>query len=148
MNLLNIVETYPDELSCRLKFKEIREKKGIVCAKCGCTEHFWRKKQWLYICKKCGFITTIRSGTVMQSSKLSFRYWFITMHLLTSKNKKYTAKDIQRLFSHSRYQPILCMIHKIRKVMTQSDEQYKLSGKIELDQEFLINILLRPLVKK
>jgi DNA-directed RNA polymerase subunit RPC12/RpoP len=34
MNLLNFVTSYPDETSCRKKFKEIREKEGVVCPKC------------------------------------------------------------------------------------------------------------------
>jgi hypothetical protein len=53
MNLLNFVSSYPDEASCRKKFKEIREKEGVVCPKCGSKEHYWKKDKECYECKQC-----------------------------------------------------------------------------------------------
>jgi hypothetical protein len=35
MNLLNFISQYSDEASCRAKFKEYRDKKGVVCPHCG-----------------------------------------------------------------------------------------------------------------
>jgi len=35
---------FPDEASCKQKFKEYRDKVGVVCAKCGSTDHYWKKK--------------------------------------------------------------------------------------------------------
>lgn len=136
MNLLNFNEIYPDELSCKLKFKEIRDKEGIVCAHCGCKDHYWKSDKWQYECKKCGFRTTLRSGTVMHGSKLPFRYWFIAMHLLTSTKKSFSAKEVQRQLSHKRYEPIWGMLHKLRQAMGKRDGQYQLSGQIELDEGF------------
>lgn len=40
MNLLNFNEIYPNEESCKLKFKEMRDKQGVVCLHCGCKEHY------------------------------------------------------------------------------------------------------------
>ena len=136
MNLLNFNEIYPNEESCKLKFKEIRDKQGVICSHCGCKEHYWKGDKWQYECKKCGFRTTLRSGTVMHGSKLPFRYWFIAMHLLTSTKKSFSAKEIQRQLSHKRYEPIWGMLHKLRQAMGQRDEQYQLSGSIELDEGF------------
>ncbi|MDR0743952.1 MAG: IS1595 family transposase, partial [Tannerella sp.] len=35
MNLIEFIEAYPDEASCRAKFKEYRDHVGVVCPKCG-----------------------------------------------------------------------------------------------------------------
>ena len=35
MNLLNFVDQFPDEASCKLKWKEFRDRQGVVCPKCG-----------------------------------------------------------------------------------------------------------------
>lgn len=136
MNLLNFNEIYPNEESCKLKFKEMRDKQGVVCSHCGCKEHYWKVDKCLYECKKCSFRTTLRSGTVMHGSKLPFRYWFIAMHLLTSTKKSFSAREIQRQLSHKRYQPIWGMLHKLRQAMGKRDEQYQLCGSIELDEGF------------
>jgi hypothetical protein len=34
MKLIEFHKQYPDEQSCRVAFKEMREKEGIVCKKC------------------------------------------------------------------------------------------------------------------
>jgi hypothetical protein len=122
MNLIDFMEHYPDEQSCRDAFRSYRDREGVVCRKCGCTDHYWKRDKQLYQCKKCGFRTTLRSGTVMHASKMPFRYWFIAMHLLTGTKKSFSAKEVQRQLGHKRYQPIWEMLHKLRAVMGLRDE--------------------------
>ena len=136
MRILDFYKDYPDELSCKLKFKEIRDREGITCKKCGGSAHYWKKDKWCYECKKCKFRTSLRSGTIMQSSKLSFQYWFIAMHLVTSTKKSFSAKEMQRQLGHKRYEPIWAMMHKIRSVMGLRDAEYQLKNWIELDEGF------------
>ncbi len=92
------------------------------------------REQWE--CKKCQHRTTLKSGTVMHGSKLSFQYWFIAMHLITSTKKSFSAKEIQRQLGHKRYEPIWAMVHKLRSVMGLRDEAYQLNEEIELDEGF------------
>ena len=106
MNLLNFIEQFPDEESCQLKYKEIRDKVGVTCSGCGCKGHYWKNDKLLYQCKHCGKRTTLRSGTVMHGSQLSFRYWFIAIHLLTSTKKSFSALELQRQLGHTYYEPI------------------------------------------
>jgi hypothetical protein len=136
MNLLNFIAQFPDEESCKLKFKEIRDIVGVFCPKCKGTEHYWKKDKWQYECKKCKTRVTLRSGTAMQSSKLPLRYWFVAIHLLTSTRKSFSALEVQRQLGHNRYEPVWAMLHKLREVMGQRDGKYELSGEIELDDGF------------
>lgn len=136
MNLIDFIAQYPDEESCKRKFKEYRDEVGVVCVKCESTEHYWKTDKEQYECKKCKTRTTLRSGTVMHKSKLPYRHWFIAMHLLTSTKKNFSAKEIQRQLGHKRYAPIWHMVHKLRAVMGKRDEQYVLAGAIELDEGF------------
>jgi len=92
MSLINFIEQFPDEESCKKKFKEYRDHVGVVCPNCGGTDHYWKKDKEQYECKACKKRTTLKSGTVMHKSKLPFRYWFITMHLLTSTKKAFQPK--------------------------------------------------------
>jgi len=32
MNLLNFIEQFPDEESCRLTYKEVRDRVGVICS--------------------------------------------------------------------------------------------------------------------
>ena len=122
MNLLNFIEQYPDEDSCRLKLKTLRDK-GVVCRKCGGT-NYWKNDKWQYECKSCKTRTTLKSGTVMHGSQLPLRYWFIAMHLLTSTKKSFSALELQRQLGHKYYEPIWGMLHKLRLCMGKRDSQY------------------------
>jgi hypothetical protein len=136
MNLLNFISQYPDEASCRKRFKEFRDRQGVICPHCGHTEHYWKKDKECYECKKCRKRQSLRANTVMHGSQLPFRYWFIVMHLLTSTKKSFSASELQRQLGHKYYEPIWTMVHKLRCVMGKRDEKYSLSGMLELDEGF------------
>lgn len=136
MNILEFYKNYPDEESCKKSFIERRNKEGIICKKCSNTEHYWKSSKEQWQCSKCGFRTTIKSGTVMENSKMSFQCWFVAMHLLTATKKSFSAKEIQRQIGHNRYEPIWAMLHKIRSVMGLRDNRYTLNDVIELDDGF------------
>ncbi len=136
MNLIDFSTEYPDEASCKAKFKAYREEVGVLCSKCGGSSHYWKKDKECYECKACKHRTTLKSGTVLHKSKLPYRYWFIAMHLLTSTKKSFSAKEIQRQLGHKRYAPIWHMVHKLRLAMGKRDDEYILAGAIELDDGF------------
>ncbi len=136
MNLLNFIEQYPDESSCKAQFKAYRDRIGVVCSKCGSNKHYWKKDKEQYQCIWCGYRQSLRSNTVMHGSQLPFRYWFIAIHLLSSTRKGFSALEIQRQLGHPYYEPIWAMVHKLRSVMGERDSIYQLKGTIELDEGF------------
>ena len=97
---------FDSEESCRTHFKEERDKIGVICKKFSNTTHYWIKSQWSYECKVCSSRTSLRSGTVMQSSNLSFLIWYKTMFLLTATKKGFSSKEIQRQLGLKRYEPV------------------------------------------
>lgn len=136
MNLLNFVSQFPDEASCRAKWKEYRDKQGVVCPKCGCAEHYWKSDKECYECKHCKYRQSLRSNTVMHGSQLPFRYWFVAIHLLTSTKKSFSASELQRQLGHPTYNPIWAMLHKLRLAMGKRDAGYTLKEVVELDEGF------------
>lgn len=136
MNLLNFIAQYPDEASCKTKWKESREQQGVVCPKCGSTEHYWKSDKENFECKRCKYRQSLRSNTVMHGSQLPFRYWFIAIHLMTSTKKTFSALELQRQLGHSTYNPIWAMLHKLRLAMGKRDTEYELKEIIELDEGF------------
>jgi DNA-directed RNA polymerase subunit RPC12/RpoP len=140
MNLLNFIKQFPDEETCRKKFKEIRDKEGVKCKKCGNLDHYWLSTKEQYQCKKCGFRTTLRSGTVLQASKLPFRYWFIAIHLLTSTKKSFSALELQKQLGHKFYEPVWAMLQKLRAIMGKRDSLYLLDKIVEMDEGYFSSV--------
>ena len=136
MNILNFTTVFPDENSCKIHFKNQREKEGIVCKKCGCKNHYWLQNKWQWQCKTCNFRTTLRSGTVMENSNLKVRLWYLAMLFMSYSKKGISAMELQRQLNHKRYDTIWSLMHRIRNAMGNRDASYTLEGMIEFDEAY------------
>lgn len=136
MNIIKFIEQFPDETSCRLHFKNVREQQGLKCKKCGCSKHYWLQAKWQWQCSECRFRTTLRSGSMMENAKLLFRTWYLAMAFMSYSKKGISATKLQRQIGHKRYEPIWAMMHKIRQAMGNRDAIYRLSDMIEFDEGF------------
>jgi hypothetical protein len=136
MNLFTFTAHFGDEEACRLHFKGERDKIGVICHRCGHDQHYWIKSRWSYECKSCRSRTSLRSGTIMQSSNLSFLVWYRAMFLMSTTKKGFSAKEMQRHLGLKRYEPVWAMVHKLRKAMGNRDARYTLEGMIEMDEGY------------
>ena len=140
MKLLGFNDVFPDEKTCRAHWKQQRESEGIICKHCGKKEHTWKEKYKYWECNDCHFRTSLRSGTIMESSKLPFREWYIGMHYLTATKHAFSAKELQKELSRKRYEPVWTMLHKIRNAMGMRDGEYVLENFVEFDDAFFTTI--------
>jgi len=136
MKLLDFFKKYTTDPSCKLAFKKSREQEGVFCKKCNNTEHYWLKSKELYECKKCHFRMSLKSGTILENSKLPYQYWFIAMHLMTATKKSISALEMKSQLGHKYYEPIWAMMHKIRSAFSKRDNLYQVDGEVELDEGF------------
>jgi len=141
MNIINFTQSFPDEEACIKHFRVLREQNGVVCYKCGSRAHYWLRKKLSYECKHCHSRQSLRAGTVMEYTKLPFRYWYVAMHLLTSTKKSFSSSELQRQLGHKRYQPIWELCNKLRDVMGKRDNKYTLKDQIELDHAFITTLI-------
>lgn len=136
MNILRFIESFPDEESCRKHFKSQREHEGILCKRCKGDHHYWLESKWQWQCSQCDFRTTLRSGTVMESSHLPIRTWYLAMAFMTNTKKGISAQELQRQLRHKRYDTVWSLMHRIRKAMGNRDDMYKLQGMVEFDEAY------------
>jgi hypothetical protein len=136
MTLLNFIEEFPTEASCKEYFRIQREHEGIVCKRCSGSKHCWLKAKWQWQCAGCEFRTTLRSGTMMEHGKLPFRKGYLAMAFMSFSKKGISSKELQRQLDHNRYESIWSMVHKIRGAMGKRDGLNKLEGMIEFDEGY------------
>lgn len=72
MQLVKIFTKFSTEQKAKKAFKVHRDKQGVICKKCSCTEHYWKRDKEQYECKNCRFRTTLRSGTLLESSNTNY----------------------------------------------------------------------------
>lgn len=136
MNLIDFYKVYPDEEACEKALKEFRECHTLFCPECGGLHLSWNPSHKSWTCMDCGHEITLRSGTVMQGSKLPVFDWFVAMYLIASTKRAISAKEVQHQLGRKRYQPVWEMMHKLRDVMGKRDNLYKLVDQVELDEGF------------
>lgn len=136
MNLLQFLEVFPDENSCKHHFKSQRENQGVFCKKCGGDKHYWLRNKWQWQCKNCDFRTTLRSGSIMEGSKVSFHHWYLAAMFMTFSKKTISAAELQRQLDHPKYDTIWLLMHKIRRAMGKRDALYQLEGAVEFDEGY------------
>lgn len=136
MKLIDFNDHFPDEQSCRDDWRDMRINTGVTCKKCNTKEQKWNEGRQDFTCAKCGFRTTLRSGTVMEGSKLPFRTWYFAFHLMSTTKKGFSAKEMQRQLGINRYEPVWYMMFKIRRAMGAAESKIKLVGEIEIDEGF------------
>ncbi|TVZ28660.1 ISXO2 transposase-like protein [Gillisia sp. Hel_I_86] len=136
MNLLHFIEQFPDETSCKVHLRDVRERDGLICKKCNGTKHYWLKAKWMWQCSDCRFRTTLRSGTMMEHSNLPVRTWYLAMAFMTYSKKGISATELQRQLNHSRYTTIWSLMHKIRTAVGKRDDLYKLEDMVEFDEGY------------
>ena len=136
MNLFDFNERFPDEADCAEYLKQKREDEGIVCSKCGGTKHYWLESMKLWKCANCSTRMNLRSGTMMEKTKIPLKVWFQIIHLMTSTKKAFSALEIHRQVQTKFYEPVWFIMQKIRITMGKRDAKYKLQGHIEIDDAF------------
>ena len=137
MNIINFINRFPDEAFCIDFIKEQRIQQGIICKKCTGSRHYWLENKHSFQCASCGFRTSIKSGTVMENSNLPIRIWMMTITFITATKKGFSASELQKQLGMKRYEPVFRMYHKLRAVMGQRDDRYRLEDMVEYDEAYV-----------
>jgi hypothetical protein len=124
MDFFAFIQTYNTEQRCILLWKEFRDKHGVFCNRCGNSEHLWLPAKLRYRCKQCQAETTLRSGTLLEYSKLPYRYWIYAIAVLSFQMKSVSALQVQRNLGHPHYRPIWLMMQKMKMMMADLVDWY------------------------
>lgn len=124
MSFIEFTQKYNNEAKCVKLFKELRDKYGVYCNRCGHDQHYWLQTRSRYRCKSCGWETTLRSGTALEYSKLPVRYWVYAIGMLADQMKSVSALQVQRNLGHPHYRPIWLMMQKLKVMMADVVDWY------------------------
>jgi hypothetical protein len=131
MNIFDFIERFPGEQESILYFIETRQKVGVLCQKCGCMKHIWLADIDRFECEKCGNQIGIKSGTLMENSKLPIKHWFVAIQLLTSSDNNFSIAEIQEKISGAEPKEVR------ESLETLKDQLYKLKNGPSFDQLLL-----------
>jgi len=138
MNIIEFITHFPDEESCEIYLKGHKDTTGIYCKTCsGFSKHYWFSASKFFECSKCRRRTSLKAGTIMESSNLSLHTWFTALLLMSATKKGFSCLEFQRQLGLKRYETAFNLMHKIRTVMGKRDDLYLLKGMVEYDEAYV-----------
>lgn len=98
MPIAEFFDHYGSEAQCAGALEQQRWPHGFRCPRCGEADHYrvGRADRQLFQCKGCRRQTSPTAGTMMDSSKLPLRSWFLAMYLITQDKTGLSAMALKR----------------------------------------------------
>src|SRR5437899_8836654 len=127
LNLVQIIQRFPDADSARNYLERLRWPNGAACPKCGGAEVYKLTarpdskrpgRKGLYKCAYCRKQFTVTVGTIFEDSHIPLNKWLIAIYLMCSSKKGVSAHQIHRMLKLT-YRAAWFMCHRIRYAMEQ-----------------------------
>lgn len=136
LSLVEIIRRFPDARSAQDWFASRRWPGGPRCPRCGTgnvlvgTAH----KSMPYRCRPCRRYFSVKTGTVMEDSKLSCQTWAIAIYLLATGIKGQSSMKLHRDLGITQ-KTAWHLAHRIRKTFARATAPFE--GPVEVDETFL-----------
>lgn len=136
MSLAEFGERFPTEESAVSYFEGLRWQNGPVCPYCVSANVAVVKdaKPMPYRCRDCRKHFSVKTGTVMQSSKIPIRVWLQAIYFMSVAKKGVSSCQMARQLGVR--QPTAWFLqHRIREAWNQG--RFLLSGTVEMDETYI-----------
>lgn len=128
-------ERFQTEESCEAYLFQQRWGDGFVCPKCGGTSCCQLSGRREYVCKHCHRQSSVTAGTVLHRTHLPLTIWFWAIYLVARDKRGISAVQLSRELEIA-YSSAWYLLHRLRKAMGERDQDYVLSGIVELDDAY------------
>ena len=135
LDLVSLLEAFPDEESATRWFEEQLWPSGRVCSHCGGTrtKEVPNADPMPYWCPDCREYFSIRTGTPMHRSKIPRRKWVIALFLEAMSPKGIASTRLAEAIGISQ-KSAWFMLHRIREGFAGAIDGGEFSGPVEVDE--------------
>ena len=136
MSLVEIIRVFPDDAAAERWFTKVRWPDGAHCPHCGSVnvQDGTKHKTMPYRCRDCRKWFSVKTGTVMQSSKLGLQVWAVATYLLTTGLKGQASMKLHRDLGITQ-KSAWHLAHRIRETWAKKNET--MAGPVEVDETYI-----------
>ena len=118
MDILTFFRQFPNDSAAEAWFVSRRWPDGIVCPHCNerNIQTAAKHPEMPYRCRTCRKYFSVKTGSIMHSSKLGYQQWALALYLLTTSKKGISSADLGRKLGISR-KAAWHLSHRIRDTM-------------------------------
>ena len=131
-----LMKMFPDDETAESWFVEQRWPAGIRCAYCDSdkVQEGTTHPTMPYRCRTCRKFFSVKSNTVMQSSKLGFQAWALALYFVTTGIKGVSSMKLHRDLDVTQ-KTAWFLAHRIRD--TYQDKPVTFFGPVEADETYI-----------
>ena len=141
LSLVEIMDMFPDDATAEAWFVQNRWPDGVVhCPECGSlnVQTDAPNKGQPYRCREreCRHRFSVKTGTVMHGSNLSYRKWAIAIYLCLTDLKGVSSMKLHRDLKITQ-KSAWHMAHRLRKALENGGDGLQFAGPAESDSTFI-----------
>ena len=136
MSLVELFELFPDDATAEAWFELQRWGKQICCPRCGSVRYskVKNRRPMPYRCKDCRKHFSVKIGTVMEASNLSYQKWALAIYLIATSLKGVSSMKLHRDLK-IRQPSAWHLAQRIRKGFGSDIEA--MTGPVEADETYV-----------
>lgn len=116
MNLVELMEQFPDEEKCRSTLEELRWPNGVRCPRCNARKVYRLNTRAKFYCETCTYHFSLTSGTIFHDTRLPLRKWLMAIYLILDSKKRVSGNQMKRAVGVT-YKTAWSLCHRIRAAM-------------------------------
>ena len=140
LSLFEIMEMFPDEQTAHAWFARQRwgaDEADRFCPRCGCTATRRSKRRPYYFCAGCKKRFSVRTGTVMEASRLPVRKWAVATFLIVAGIKGVSSTRLARDLDITQ-KSAWFLLHRLRDALEGIGERRApFAGTVEVDEKYV-----------
>ncbi|HUJ17227.1 MAG TPA: IS1595 family transposase [Nitrospirota bacterium] len=136
MNIIEVYRKFPTPESCLKHLEKARWNSTPVCPYCASTRTTAMPKELRHHCNNCKTSFSVTVGTIFQKTKVDLQKWFLAISIILNAKKGLSSRQLARDLEVNR-NTAWYMAMRIRKAMTQFQDQTLLQGIVEMDETYI-----------
>ena len=138
MSLVQLMDMFPSEETAHDWFVDQRwNKTGRHCPRCGSVTTKPSKRLHMFRCNDCQQRFSVRTGTVLEESRLPLRKWVIAIYLHLTSLKGVSSMKLHRDINVTQ-KTAWFMLQRIRKAWANNDDaEWPFAGPVEVDETYM-----------
>ena len=136
LSLVELMDMFPSEEAAREWFESVFWPNGRCCGHCGSTNTKPASHKYMpYWCSDCRSYFSVKTGTVMQASKLPLRKWAIGIYICLTSLKSVSSMKLRRDLKIGQ-KAAWFMLHRIREAWSVEIDDDDFQGPVEADETY------------
>ena len=135
VNLVELMDMFPNEEACLEYLSIIRWPNGYECERCK-SKNASRLGRGLYRCQTCKYESSVTAGTLFHDTHKPLRLWFQAIWYVVNQKNGVSALGLQKALGLGSYHTAWEWLHKLRRAMVRPNRD-KLSGTVEINESYI-----------